>query len=203
MGFEPGSADSAPKDKHFGEDIITGRRRIMKGQPAVEFLTIYSWVIISVMLVVVLGAAIASSNSKQAYPPAHCYITPSFPCYGAYIMTNSISSEMVVILGNGMGTEIQFPSNSFSVRPTFADEVYYGSCLASNSLPYNTIYCEAELGNYYPGIGTVLNPNFVINYRICTACSNTLPVYNTSGSALLTVSPYYSGFTAYNSLGGN
>ena len=174
-----------------------------KGQPAVEFLTIYSWVISSVIMFLVLGVAISSATGKQVYPPAHCYITPSFPCYGAYVMTNSIGTEAVVIMSNGMGTQIQFPSNSFTVKPTFANSIYYGSCLASNSIPYNTVYCEATLEGYYPSLGTELNPNFIISYRICRACSNNLPVYNTSGSALLTVSPYYAKFVAYNNLGGS
>jgi hypothetical protein len=65
------------------------------------------------------------------------------------------------------------------------------------------VYCEASLGSFYVSEGTELNPNFIIRYRICRTCSNNLPLYNTSGSALLSVSPYYQGFTEYNALGGS
>lgn len=164
----------------------------MKGQPALEFLTIYSWSIVAVILFMVVATVLATAQSKQIYPPSHCYITPSMPCYGMYIMSNSTGNMALVIFTNELGTSMSFPSNSFLVKPTFANSTFYGSCAPSSALSGNFVYCKANLTGFYTTLGTELNPNFQIGYRICTACSNSLPIYNTSGSALLTVSPYSS-----------
>ena len=165
--------------------------RRIKGQPAIEFLSVYAWALLSVILLVVVVTVLASSQSKNIYPPSHCYITPAFPCYNMYIMSNSVGTVALIIFNNNFGRPIDFPSNAFSISPTYANTIYTGQCIPANVAVGGVAYCNATLSGYSTSVGTVLSPNFVVSYRICEkACSNTLPIYNTSGSAEVTVSPY-------------
>ena len=163
----------------------------MKGQPAVEFLSIYSWTLIGVILFVVVISVLATAQTKSVYPPPHCYITSSLPCYGTYIMTNSIGTIAVLIFNNDLGTQIGFPNNAFAISPSYTGTTYYGQCAPANAITGAVVVCNATLAGFSTYLGTQLGPNFVLSYRICgAACSNTLPVYNTSGTAVLAVSPY-------------
>ncbi len=167
----------------------------IKAQPAVEFLTVYSWTILAVILFAVFALALASAQSKQIYPPSHCYITTTLPCYSMFVMSNSIGSVALVIFTNNLGVQIGFPSNAFSISPTYANTIYYGQCLPSNALQGDVVSCYAELGSYMPALGAEINPNFEVSYRICaSSCPSSLPVYNTSGTSQLTVSPYVQNF---------
>jgi len=166
-------------------------RRQIKGQPALEFLSIYSWALISILLLIAVVTVVATSQGKLIYPPPHCYIAPSFPCYGAYIMTNSIGTVALVILNNNLGVPVYFPANSFEISPSYSNKTYGGQCLPSTASHANTIVCEASLAGFSSSLGTELGPNFEIRYSICEkTCAGGLPVYNTSGTAQLTVSPY-------------
>jgi hypothetical protein len=167
----------------------------MKGQPALEFLSIYAWILITILLLVVVVAVLASSQSRQSYPPSHCYITISFPCYGIYVMTNSIGSVSLILFNNVLGTTVSFPNNAFAFNLAYTGTTYYGQCVPVNAVSGATVACNATLPNYHPSLGIQLDPSFVISYKICgTSCSGTLSVYNSSGSGTLTVSPYVAHF---------
>lgn len=168
----------------------------MKAQPALEFLSVYSWTLISVILFAVVAAVLATAQTKQIYPPSYCYVTPTFPCYAMYVMSNSVGSVALMIFTNNLGAQISFPHNSFRVYPTYTNTSFTGQCIPTNAVSGTVISCNATLSSgtvsgYNPALGTELNPNFVLSYNVCGAvCSNSLPVYNTSGEAQLVVSPY-------------
>lgn len=166
-----------------------------KAQPALEFLTIYAWTLIAVLLFIVFALAISTSPSSQIVPPSHCYITPSFPCYAMFMMSNSIGTTSQVIFTNNLGREIAFSGNSLTVYPTSANQVYYGQCLPANALPNQVISCSAAFPDLFASIGQSFTPDFSISYSICSkSCTFPLPLYNTSGSAQLSVSKYVPDF---------
>jgi hypothetical protein len=170
-------------------DVLEGRA---KGQPALEFLSTYVWVLITIILFVVIVSVLATSETKASYPPSHCYITPALPCYGAFVMTNSIGTESYILLTNDLNRPVIFPTNSFGFDPVYSNKTYYGQCIPSVVGVGDYAVCNASLAGYNPSIGTELGPNFFISYIICAdnKCLNPSSTYNTSGSAQLTVSPY-------------
>lgn len=163
----------------------------VKGQPAIEFLSVYSWTLIAIILFIVVISVLSTAQTKAVYPPPHCYITASLPCYGTYIMTNSIGTIAVLIFNNDLGVTMSFPNNAFAVSPGYTNVLYYGQCVPTNAIRDAVIDCNATLSGFSTYLGTEITPTFVVSYRICGAtCANTLPIYNTSGTATLTVSPY-------------
>lgn len=163
----------------------------MKGQPAIEFLSVYSWSIIGIILFVAVASVLASSQSKQVYPPSYCYIMPGLPCYGAYIMSNSIGTASLIIFTNELGVTLSLPANAIAMNPTYANTIYYGQCIPANAVQGAVISCNVTLTSFGTSLGSELNPNFLLSYKICgSSCSGTLAIYNTSGSAEVTVSPY-------------
>ncbi len=164
----------------------------MRAQPALEFLSTYSWALILVILFTALVAVFATIQNKEAYPPSHCYITPSLPCYSMYVMENSIGTVALVVFTNELGSQISFPSESFVVSPSYAPTTYSGRCIPANVMNGAVVACNAILIGYHISLGTELAPSFEVKYSICSSgvCSGPLPLYNTSGSAELVVSPY-------------
>lgn len=171
------------------------RPRSVKAQPALEFLSVYSWTLLAVILFVVVASVLASANSRTVYQAAHCYITPGFPCYGMYVMSNTVAPVSLVLFTNELGVTLSFPTNALAVNPTYANATYYGQCLPANALPGAVVACNATLRGFSTSLGTQLTPVFVISYKICgSTCSGSLPIYNTSGNADLAVSPWVAHF---------
>lgn len=168
----------------------------LKAQSTIEFLSIYSWTLISVILLAVVVSVFATSQSKNVYPPSHCYITPNLQCGALPVMSNSIGSVAAVAFVNDLGAAVSFPNNAFEITPqyTSGNEAYYGQCAPSTASNGKVVVCNASLGSLSLSLGTHMEPTFIISYRICNgaSCSSNLPVYNTSGNAEVVVSPYVS-----------
>jgi|GEM_PF-6148895 hypothetical protein len=167
----------------------------MKGQPAIEFLSVYSWTLIAIILFTVVASVLASAQSKQVYPPSYCYITIGLPCYGMYVMSNSLGTFSLIIFTNELGVTLNFPNNAIKINPTYLNSSYYGQCVPTNAVVGAVVSCSAAFPGFSTSLGTEMNPNFLLSYKICgSSCSGTLAVYNTSGAAEVAVSPYAAHF---------
>lgn len=180
----------------------------MKTQQAIEFITVYAWALIGLTLFIAIVIAISGSQSSNAYPSARCYIEPSFPCYNMYVMPNSAigGSIITLIFSDDLDNDLYFPVNAFSIRLPSGN--FTGTCYPEGPNSGIGIYCYAVAYGYSPSAGTQLNPTFYISYSVCSnedyyqfqtfeyeTCQGKvgalLPIYNTSGSAELQVSPYF------------
>jgi hypothetical protein len=176
--------------------------RSLKAQQAIEFISVYAWALLGLTLFIAIVIAISTGQNKLIYPSARCYIEPAFPCYNMYVMPNSlVGSVVTLVFTNNLGNPLWFPPNSFYV--SIGGNNYSGACYPEGQNTGLGIYCYAGTPGFSPSLGTQLQPSFYISYNICqdalySASGETcqgksldeLPVYNTSGSALLTVSPY-------------
>lgn len=164
----------------------------MKAQSAIELLSTYSWTLVAIMAFIGVITLISLYQHPSTYTGQYCYIAPEMPCYGLYIMSNSITSNAILIFSNNLGVPISFPAGtSFTVQPGYSSVTYHGTCLPSDAVSGNTIECTALMGTFTPSVGSELTPKFYISYKICSrSCTNvqSLPLYNTSGSATLFVS---------------
>lgn len=162
----------------------------MKLQPAIEFLSVYTWTILGVIIFVAIIIALSIGLGKTTYPPSTCYISPTLQCTKMYITLGQPSPVAYLFFTNELGRTIGFSVNSFSIRPTYLNNTYYGTCSPTTALNGNFVECTAILTGYSASLGTQLNPTFSISYDICgSICAGSITVYNTSGSATLTVSP--------------
>ncbi len=165
-----------------------------KAQSAVEFLTTYSWafLVLGLFVVAILSVVSLPSKSTPTYLPQSCYISPSFPCSQALLLTNSTATNFMLIFQNNVGTTLYFPPNSLLFVPSFyTNTTYKGRCIPQNALVGSSITCNATLPGYSISAGTQVNPKFTLSYQICTS-KCTAQVYNTSGTAVAVVSPYKS-----------
>jgi hypothetical protein len=108
------------------------------------------------------------------------------------MFTNSTSTKFIVIIQNNLGVRLFFPVNSLLVSPGyFQNTAYGGNCLPQNALVGSTIVCNATFTGFGSTVGSQLNPKFTISYELCDPTC-TPKVYNTTGNAVTTLSPYKS-----------
>ena len=165
----------------------------MRTQSAIEFLTTYSWafLVIGLFVVSVLSILALPTSGTPVYLPSFCYISPSFPCYQALVLTNSIGANFMVLFQNNLGAQILFQQpNSIVVTPSlYGGASYGGSCYPLSAIIGATVICNVSIvGNTF-STGTQLSPTFTLIYQICTPRC-TKQVYNTSGTATTVAEPY-------------
>jgi hypothetical protein len=108
------------------------------------------------------------------------------------MFTNSTSTKFIVIIQNNLGARLFFPVNSLLVSPGyFQNTSYTGACLPQNAVAGSTIVCNATFTGFGSTVGSQLNPKFTISYELCDPTC-TSRVYNTTGNAVTTLSPYKS-----------
>ena len=164
----------------------------MRGQSSVEFLTTYSWAILllGIFVGVVALMFLSSSNGLTTFAPSSCYVTPSLPCSQAVVSGNSMGSTFIVILQNNQGVTISFPANAIQVKPsTYTSNTYSGVCLPQIAPAGSTFICSVPLTNFNPAVGSQLGPSFTLKYQLCSP-SCTAQVYNTSGTAITSMTPF-------------
>ncbi len=172
---------------------------MMKAQSALEFLTTYSWafLILGIFVVSVLSVVSLPGKNTPTYLPESCYISPSFPCSQAFLVSNSVGTSFLVVFQNNLGTGIYFPENSLAyngivLTPSFTSNTTYGgACYPQNSLSGATVICSVRMTGYSVPAGSQVNPRFTLSYQIC-APRCTLQIYNTSGSAVTVAQPFSS-----------
>ncbi|MDE1849736.1 MAG: hypothetical protein KGI00_03325, partial [Candidatus Micrarchaeota archaeon] len=161
-----------------------GRRpKPHKSQSAIEYVSIYGWVLLGLAIFIFIAYMVVSTNSTPLQ--STCYITPGLTCMQTLVVTNSMGSKAIVLFQNNLGINMQMASNSFVFSDPLSSNIYVGACFPANVPPGGTVTCTASLTNYQQQpTGTQINPKFSINYLLCDpSCGPS--VYNTSGSATI------------------
>ncbi len=166
----------------------------MRGQSALEFLSVYAWTFIIIAIFVSVVSIVVVATSSTTYTPSYCYISPQFACDSFLIAKSGSSSNAIVVFTNNIGVSINFPSqNAFAVLPTISNTVYYGTCTPDVAGASTTVTCLAQMPGFKEPIGSQMFPRFIISYKICNnvSCLNSqnLPVYNESGTADISFAP--------------
>ncbi len=160
-----------------------------KGQSAIEFISVYSWSLIILVVTMTVIAAFVFTRGTTTYSPSYCYLGPSLPCQGLEISTNALGATATLIFINDLGTGLAFPSNSFSIISAVGIPAAKGLCYPANAVRGSIEICNATIPGFRPSVGAQLNPAFTITYQICQkACAS--QIYNTSGTATLFVAPH-------------
>ncbi len=160
----------------------------MKGQPAIEFLTTYSWAFLILAVFIVAAIAMISVKSPLSYVQSSCYISPELFCYYSSLLSNATSSMFVIQFSNNMGTSIYLGGNSITLLPNApSSKRFTGQCIPQGAPPGAVVICTVALP--YPVQPDIRAESaFTLSYKICDpACSGQ---YNTSGSSLQSTSGY-------------
>ena len=164
----------------------------MRGQSAIEFLTTYSWafLLLGIFVSAIALISLSSNTSISTLVPSSCYLSPSLPCSQAVVSGNSLGSTFIVIIQNNLGVKLSFSANAIQVKPSiYTSNTYLGTCLPQTAQAGSTFICSVTLSGFSPAVGAQLNPSFTLNYQICSP-SCVAQVYNTTGTALTSMTPY-------------
>ncbi len=159
----------------------------MRAQSALEFLTTYGWSFIIIALFISVVFVLVSSKGVSTYAPSSCYISPSLPCIAAYASSNSLGSVAIVKFTNQLGTEMSFPANAITIRFGMTYANYTGNCVPANAFNYQQVTCTVNMPQVHLVVGAELNPSLSLKYALCNNKACSAYVYNTSGTATLTV----------------
>jgi len=89
-----------------------------KGQVALEYLTIYGWVLLAILIVV--GYIIYSGYfSTSQYQQAECVIQPGLPCTGYYIESQGVGYVVWINMSNSLGYNITINSHPGTAKDNY------------------------------------------------------------------------------------
>lgn len=132
----------------------------VKNQSALEFLITYSWAIAIIGLVLAILGIYFTGLPKPSLK-FQCIISPQFPCYDAFISTNSTGSWVYFSFQNKMDKSIRI--NKAFV--TYNSINFTGSCSPSTIYPNSYSICKIQIpSQYVPAIGGTLNLGVGIDY---------------------------------------
>ncbi|MGC8676578.1 MAG: hypothetical protein ACP5T3_03660, partial [Candidatus Micrarchaeia archaeon] len=160
----------------------------MRAQSAIEFLTTYGWAFIMIAIFIGVVVILVSSKALSGFAPSSCYISPSLPCYGFSILSNSSGSVAALLFVNNLGTAMSFSNNGIYAHVAKYNST--GTCLPANASSGAFVVCISRMPHIVLPIGSQEYAPFTLSYKICRngVCSAT--VYNTSGSAVVSVENY-------------
>ncbi|MDE1823612.1 MAG: hypothetical protein KGH50_04775, partial [Candidatus Micrarchaeota archaeon] len=156
-------------------------KRAYKSQSAVEYLSIYGWVIIALAVFLAIAYVLISGNTTPT--TSYCYISPGLTCMQTFVISNSVTSKAVVLFQNNLGVKMEMATNPFSFADPYSASIYSGKCYPNIVPPGGIVTCNVTLSSLkQQPTGTQINPKFSIDYLLCDpVCGSS--TYNTSGSA--------------------
>ena len=168
-----------------------------KAQTAVELLTVYGWVVLLILVVVIIMYSLGYLNLPNWLPP-YCNITPTMSCrtYRFGYAPDGKSMVLVYRIVNGLGYDILFPANSTTLEAESVGKVgkmrYNGTCYpiaypikAGTPLSCIIFISDSEV---IPDIGKNLDFKITIRYRNCNAIPDYAKTGNCTGAPEYTVS---------------
>ncbi len=187
---------------------------MLKQQSAIEFLTVYSFALITLTFMLTISFLISSSVTPQTTLYSQCNIEPLMPCEEALITYNGIGfSTYTVLFRSDINYVIYFPQNALNVTTTGVGvqgrQHTFGNCYPQYASIYTQVICTAKIsGTTHPSYGSDVNSPFSLTYSMCNSYSQgscQSGNYLTTGYSLETLSPAYTnlyllGLTAYNGL---
>ncbi|MEM3556211.1 MAG: Ig-like domain-containing protein [Candidatus Micrarchaeia archaeon] len=158
-----------------------------KAQTAIELLTVYGWVILLILVVLVIAYYSGYLDLGQVLP-TQCTITPTMGCRSYRFGYTPDGQRMVLVyrVVNGLGYDIQFSNDAVTLYVEnvgkFGKREYNGTCypISYSIKPGTPLSCIVFIDDseVVPSIGKNLEFKLSIRYRNC----NALPDYPKTGN---------------------
>ena len=114
-----------------------------RGQAAVEFLFTYTWAFM--IIAIIIGVLLYFLSIPQTLIPPRCSFPYGIECRGIIIGSNSVATQVYLILINAQQYDLVGPTNAMINTSS------YGSanaiCNPSNSISGGTILCSGSLSS--------------------------------------------------------
>ncbi len=175
-------------------DRFTGDSR--KSQSALELLTVYSWALLVIGVLLAIAFIVALSNNQANYLSPTCTIQPLLPCSDSLLSTTPI--KYYITFTNDLQIPMNFTANAINVTTegigSSGTEHSFGYCYPGFALPGTSVVCTANVsGSYGATSGRQAGVFFTLSYYLCNSDSqsscNTASSYKTSGLSLQTIEP--------------
>ena len=180
----------------FKIDALHIPKRSLRLQSAIEMLSVYSWAIILIAMVVALVFALSGPFAPTQYLGSSCNIQPLMLCLHSYLAPYINSGEPIkfsLVFVNDMGVTLNFTGQHFNVTMDNVGQKgetnSTGSCLPVIAHAGTEVICTAYVyGSVEPPMYSSVSSAFSIGYYVCKAGSCSGP-YTSTGSSIQTISP--------------
>jgi hypothetical protein len=177
-------------------DTLRLKKRSFRLQSAVEMLSVYSWAIILIAMVVAMVFALSGPFTPAQYLGSSCNIQPLMLCLHSYLAPYINSGEPIkfsLIFVNNMGVTLNFTGQHFNVTMNNVGQKgetnSTGSCLPLIAHAGTEVICTAYVyGSVEPPMYSSVSSAFSIGYYVCKGSSCSGP-YTSTGSSIQTISP--------------
>ncbi|MCL5102245.1 MAG: hypothetical protein M1544_02730 [Candidatus Marsarchaeota archaeon] len=167
-----------------------------RAQSAIEMLSVYSWAIILIAMVVALVFAMTGPFSPAQYLGSSCNIEPLMLCQHTYLAPAINSGEPIkftLIFTNNLGVTLNFTKDPFNVTTLNVGQSGVlnstGSCGPQIAHPGTEVICYADIyGPVEPKMYSSVSDTFKVSYYTCSGKSCSGP-YTSTGTSIQEISP--------------
>ena len=157
----------------------------MKGQSAVEFISVYGFMLIIAALFIALIVLFAFS-AQDSIQTSQCSGFSGLYCSSAQVVYNAVAGNSLIYLV--LDSEQSAPVNIIGINVIIDNATYTGTCLPSIVVPAERASCTIGT-NSIRRIGQQVVGSYTINGQYCNS-----PVYNVSVEACMYQNVTYTGF---------
>ena len=157
----------------------------MKGQSAIEFISVYGFMLIiaALFIALVILFAFSAQNSIQT---SQCNGFSGLYCSSAQVVYNAIARNSLILIA--LNSEQSAPVNIIGINVIVDNATYSGTCTPSVAAPAERVDCIAGV-NAIKRMGQQIVGSYTINGQYCNS-----PLYNVSVQACAYQNVTYTGF---------
>ena len=157
----------------------------MKGQSAIEFISVYGFMLIiaSLFIALIVLFAFSAQNSVQT---SQCNGFSGLYCASAQVVYNAIAKNSLIFIA--LNSEQSAPVNIIGINVVVDNATYSGTCTPSIAAPAERVNCIAGI-NAIKRMGQQIVGSYTINGKYCNS-----PLYNISVQACTYQNVTYTGF---------
>ncbi len=165
-------------------------------QSAIEMLSVYSWALILIAMVIVLVFVLSGPFAPARYLGSSCNIQPLMRCANTYLAPYTKSGDPIkftLIFYNNLGVTLNFTKSAFNITTSNLGQKgtlnSSGACLPSIAHAGAEVICTADIyGSVEPPLYSSVSDSFKIGYYICKGGSCSGP-YVSTGTSIQELSP--------------
>ncbi|MCL5786813.1 MAG: YncE family protein [Candidatus Marsarchaeota archaeon] len=157
----------------------------MKGQSAIEFISVYGFMLIIASLFIALIVLFAFS-AQDSIQTSQCNGYSGFYCGSAQAVYNSVAKNSLIYIA--LDSEQSAPVNVIGINVVVSNSIYTGTCNPSVADPASRINCIVGI-NSITRDGQQIVGSYVINGEYCNS-----PLYNVTIKACEYQNVTYTGF---------
>ncbi|MCL4371771.1 hypothetical protein M1373_00400 [Candidatus Marsarchaeota archaeon] len=169
----------------------------MKLQSALEMMSVYSWALLLIAIVVAFVFLLTGPFAPAQYLASTCNIQPLMLCTSTYITAYHVSPplpiEFTLVFTNNLGVSIKFLPGSINLTASNigskGTNSYAGTCAPQTAPTGSQVVCTVGIpGSVEPAAGTSIVANFKLYYDTCSGSTCTGP-YISTGTATTQLEP--------------